>query len=150
MDPTDVTPEMILNECNPSYNANYQAIRATADQYGVDVVVYEGGQHLQPYNQQDWGYNQAVYDAQIHPIMYNKYMQNFDVMNQLGVKLFMAYSYATPRENIAGSWGHLESLDQLDLPLTLLSTAPKYQALLDWNKSSRRLFRNVRIGEVEP
>ena len=134
MPPEEVTAEMILNtSCNVNYNTNYQAIRSVSDIYNVDVVVYEGGQHLQPYNQQTWGYNQAVYNAQIHPKMYDKYIQNFDVMNQLGAKLFMAYSYATPRENMAGSWGHLEDLDQLAAQDALMINAPKFKALLEGN-----------------
>ena len=130
----DVTPEMILGGAYAvRYNENYQSLRSVAEQYGVDIVIYEGGQHLQPYNQQDWGYNQAVYDAQIHQIMYDNYMQNFDVMNQLGVKLFIAYSYISPRMNKAGSWGHLENLGQLAAKDALMKNAPKFQALLEGN-----------------
>jgi hypothetical protein len=43
----------------------------------------------------------------------------------------MAFSYVGERESRYGSWGHLESYDQLDEDL--FQVAPKYQALLDAN-----------------
>jgi hypothetical protein len=43
----------------------------------------------------------------------------------------MAFSYVGQRESKYGSWGHLESLDQLNQ--NLMQVAPKYQALLDAN-----------------
>lgn len=154
MDPAAVTPEMVLQSAINYYDAHTKAwllaSKAVADAHGVNLIIYEGGQHMQPYNQQEWAYNHAVYDSQIHQGMYDLYMTNLATHQAADVKLFMAYSYVGFRENKAGSWGHLESLDQLDSPLTLLSTAPKYKALLDWSASNRRLFRNVRVGEVEP
>lgn len=138
MDPATVTPEMILQSAANYYPTHEQIwarqSAAYANQYGVDYLVYEGGQHMQPYNQGDWAYNQAVWDAQIHPGMYDRYMANFatHAEPEVNCKLFVAYSYAGQRESNWGSWGHLESLSQLDSPETLMSTAPKYKALLDW------------------
>ena len=153
MEPANVTPEMILQSASDYYSTGTgAAITQTAqyaNQYGVDYLVYEGGQHMQPHNQQVWDYNHAVYDAQIHPVMYSLYQKNFNAHQAAGCKLFVAFSYVGPRISQYGSWGHLENLGQLDSPSTLMITAPKYQALLDWAKSSRRLFRNVRVGEVE-
>lgn len=134
MDPAQVTPEMVLECCRPNYDESYQAIVKTAKEYGVDIVVYEGGQHLQPYNQGDWQYNHAVYDAQIHPAMYKRYIQNTYVMKQMGVKLFMAYSYVSPRQQRWGSWGHLEKLEDMNSS-DLMKSAPKYRALLDVNST---------------
>lgn len=121
--------------------------KIVADSYGVYMVVYEGGQHM------DWrgdstdsdgnknknddpedGWAQELYDAQIHPEMYNLYLNRLQNQEKNGVKLFMAFDYVSERESIHGSWGHLESLDQLDLsPAELATAAPKYQALLDFN-----------------
>ena len=84
--------------------------------------------------------NSGVYAQVVTPMYGARQITSGTVQ---GVKIM--WCHEDGRENIAGSWGHLESLDQLDLPLTLLSTAPKYQALLDRNKSFRRLFRNVRL-----
>lgn len=132
MDPSQVTPKMILEPCQPTFNEHYLALVETAKKYGVDIVVYEGGQHLQPFKQGDWQYNDAVYDAQIHPMMYERYIQNFSVMNQMGVKLFMAYNYISPRKQKWGSWGHLERMEDV-ISLDLMKSAPKYKALLDVN-----------------
>lgn len=132
LDPAQVTPQVILDFCKPTFQENLLALAETAKKYKVDIVVYEGGQHLQPHNQGEWKYNQAVYDAQIHPLMYERYMQNFSVMNQLGVKLFMAYNYLSARKERWGSWGHLEKVEDVNSS-ELLKIAPKYQALLDIN-----------------
>ena len=156
MDQDTVTPEMVLQSAERFYAANTATwardSAVYAKLYGVDYLVYEGGQHMMPYQQGEWAYNHAIYDAQIHPGMYDLFMTNFatHAAPNVDCKLFVVFAYVGPRENKYGSWGVLENLAQLDSPSTLMITAPKYQALLDWNKSSRRIFRNVRVGEVEP
>lgn len=141
MNPNDVTAEMILQSAATSMPAKENTwtrdSAAYAAQFGIDYIVYEGGQHMQPYQQTEWAYNQAVYDAQIHPGMYELYMQNFAVHMEpeVNTQLFMAYSFMGKREQKWGSWGHLENLDQIGRP-DLVSIAPKYQALLDINTST--------------
>ncbi len=107
---------------------------AFVNSYGVDYLVYEGGQHMQPWLQGDWSYNQALWDAQIHPGMYDLYGRNFKIHTEPEVdcKLFMAFSYVGSRESKYGSWGHLETLSQIGGDYMI--TAPKYQALLDANE----------------
>jgi hypothetical protein len=65
--------------------------------------------------------------------MYDMYMTNFTthVDPAVNCQLFMAFSFVGQRESKYGSWGHLESLDQLNQ--NLMQVAPKYQALLDAN-----------------
>lgn len=46
----------------------------------------------------------------------------------LGSKMAMAYQLAGQRVSKYGSWGHLEDVDQAG---PFLTTAPKYQGLLD-------------------
>jgi hypothetical protein len=132
MNPDEVTPEMILDAVKLPYR-NIQDNMMYANKFGVDYIVYEGGQHMQPHNQQVWGYNQAVYDSQIHPKMYDSIYLNALHHAMLGCKLFCAFSYVSPRESRWGSWGHLNSLDELKEPERLKETAPKYQAILDIN-----------------
>ena len=105
---------------------------AVANKYGVDYLVYEGGQHMQPYRQSEWNYNQRLYDFQITDYMYNLYMYNFNLHTEADVncKLFVAYNSVSERETKYGSWGHLESMDQIG---TSYSDAPKFKALLDVN-----------------
>ena len=106
---------------------------AIAADFGIDYLVYEGGQHMQPWRQgSQWSYNQRLWDFQINERMYDLYMHNFDVHAEPDVncKLFMAFSYIGVRESQYGSWGHLESLGQVG---TNYADAPKYRALLDVN-----------------
>jgi len=134
-----VTPAEILDATSVDYKTNEalwtDETALYASQRGVGYVVYEGGQHMQPYLQGDWCYNQAVYDAQIHPKMYDMYMENFSKLTEPAVNcsLFMAFSYLGQRENKYGSWGHLESMSQIGNPGGYRTIAPKYQALLDAN-----------------
>jgi hypothetical protein len=108
---------------------------ALARQYGVPFLVYEGGQHMQPYNQGEWSYNDKLYEAQIHNKMYLLYLLNFALHSEADVdcQLFMAYSHMGPRKSQWGSWGHLEDMSQIGS--NYKTTAPKYQALLDFNTS---------------
>jgi len=101
----------------------------------LTTVVYEGGQHMQPYLQGEWCYNQAVYDAQLSPKMYDMYMKNFRKMiePEVNCQLFMAFAYMGARQNKYGSWGHLENMAQIGNLGGYMTIAPKYQALLDAN-----------------
>jgi hypothetical protein len=138
MDPETVTPEMIVQAARlHAEQKEWLKTEPTAlyaKKYNIDFLVYEGGQHMQPWQQKEWDYNQAVWDAQITSDMYDLYKENFIIHTSPDVncKLFMAYSYLGPRESRYGSWGHLESLQQLEEG-NLLQDAPKYQALLDAN-----------------
>ena len=136
-----VTSDQVIDATLADYDAGSgtwtDATAGFVNARGVGYVVYEGGQHMQPWMQGDWCYNQAVWDAQINPKMYDLYMYNFRKMVEpkVNCSLFMAFSYVGSRESKYGSWGHLESLDQIGSVSNYMSTAPKYQALLDANTS---------------
>jgi hypothetical protein len=138
MDPDDVTPDMIIDAVFSVYDTTSgewtDATAVFVNEFGVDYLVYEGGQHMQPWMQGEYDYNQAVWDAQIHPRMYDLYMYNFSKHTEVDVdcKLFMAFSYLGERESRYGSWGHLESIQQIGAG-NYMTIAPKYQALLDAN-----------------
>jgi len=138
MAPEKVSPEMIIDAADSRYGqkgGKWTAETALyARRYGIDYLVYEGGQHMQSWQQQDWPYNQAVWDAQVHPRMYRLYLRNFARHSEpeINCNLFMAYSYLGVRRSRFGSWGHLESPAQVGAA-DLLATAPKYQVLLDVN-----------------
>ncbi|MBN2424921.1 MAG: T9SS type A sorting domain-containing protein [Calditrichaceae bacterium] len=141
MDPADVTPEMIIDTVMAIYDerSGYwsDVTAGFVNAFDVDYLVYEGGQHMQPYLQGEYEYNQSVWDAQIHPKMYDLYMKNFrkHAESEVDCKLFMAFSYVSERESRYGSWGHLESLEQVGAG-NYMEIAPKYQALLDVNTTS--------------
>lgn len=90
---------------------------------------------MQPYNQSVWPYNQAVYDAQIHPKMYDLYMINFELHASLGCEMFVNFSYVSKRESQFGSWGALENLGDI-YSANLKSVSPKYKAIIDANKKN--------------
>lgn len=100
---------------------------------GIPFLVYEGGQHMQPLNQQDYPYNLDLWEAQIHPKMYELYLRNFAIHTEAAVdcQLFMSYTYLGERKSKYGSWGTLEAVSQIGS--NYASTAPKFQALLDVN-----------------
>jgi hypothetical protein len=122
----DVAQDNIQNEVKE--NAKYH--KKLAEKYEVNIVVYEGGQHLQPHKQQDWPYNQAVWDAQVHPRIYKLYFENFKIHADLGVKDFFLYTYIGDREQKWGSWGHITDLSELNQNLYVY--APKYKAAIDY------------------
>ncbi len=67
-----VTAAQVVAGADAEYAAGSQYwTRETAryaNQFGVGYAVYEGGQHMQPYQQGEWCYNQAVWEAQINHI----------------------------------------------------------------------------------
>ena len=122
-----------------------------ANQFGVGYAVYEGGHHMQPYNQGEWCYNEAVYDAQIHPNMYNLYMKNFrkHVEPSVNCQIFMAFSYVSERRSRYGAFGHLESINQVGgVNGNYMTIAPKYQALLDANAPKSAARRGSSTAEI--
>jgi PKD repeat protein len=98
----------------------------TVQLFGKRIISYEGGQHFTDF--QLHSYQQAMYDAQTIPAMYNLYDEVLDSFRYWGTELAMAFVDVGRHESVYGSWGHLEDVDQLP-PYT--NTAPRYQVLLD-------------------
>ncbi|EAZ91749.1 cadherin-like domain-containing protein, partial [Crocosphaera chwakensis] len=91
-----------------------------AKQEGLQLLAYEGGQHLVASN------NQTITDLFIEanrdPRMGELYKEYFSNWYQQGGGLFMNFNdVGTPSKS--GSWGTLESIDQ--------AGSPKYDALMD-------------------
>ena len=101
-----------------------------AKSYGVDLVAYEGGQHLVDWNTRkaDEHPNPLLYAANRDPrmgILYDELMREW---NRAGGKLFVAFS--APRiYSWYGSWGVKEHIRQAR------SDAPKYDSLLRYLSS---------------
>lgn len=95
--------------------------------FGKKIVNYEGGQHFVDFSYLTPPYLQAMYDAQVHPLMYDLYDEVLDSVRLWGSEMAMAFTLAGRKESIYGSWGHLEDIDQD----TATQYAPKYQALID-------------------
>ncbi len=112
-------------EFQPALLQDYRNIRL----FGKAAVNYEGGQHFVgnvfgvPY-----AYQQAMWDAQYDGGIYELYTEMLDSLRGWGSRLFANFSLASQQESVYGSWGVLADID---LPPPYLTTAPKYQALLD-------------------
>lgn len=94
---------------------------------GLKYLVYEGGQHLIPKMQGQQLYNSALGAAQVHPGMYDLYLETLRTARHLGCSLFCAYSSISPQGVRFGSWGVKESYEQK------AEDAPKYRALMAAN-----------------
>lgn len=102
-----------------------------AKSYGVDLIAYEGGQHLvDMHTKSDTQHpNNLFYQANRHPQMGTIYQQLLQGWKQAGGKLFVHFS--SPRiYRKYGSFGTKEFITQAD------SQAPKHQALLSFSRSN--------------
>ncbi len=97
-----------------------------AEDFGVDLISYEGGQHLAGVagRQDNQKLNRLFDDVNRHPRMKQLYLTYFQQWEAAGGKLFTYY--ATPgKYSKWGRWGVAESLDQSR------KLAPKYDAVLE-------------------
>jgi hypothetical protein len=69
----------------------------------------------------------ALEAAQKHPGMYDLYLKNFKLHQEVGCKLFCAFSSIGAQGTRWGSWGHAARYRQP------LSETPKLRAVLDVN-----------------
>ncbi|HIK16591.1 MAG TPA: hypothetical protein IGS53_15095, partial [Leptolyngbyaceae cyanobacterium M33_DOE_097] len=99
-----------------------------AQQYGVDLVAYEGGQHLVsayfPQAKQDAVTNFFT-EVNRSPLMKDVYTEYLNTWKSNGGGLFVNFSSVTAPSKW-GWWGALEYQDQD------ISTAPKFQALMEF------------------
>ena len=101
-----------------------------AKRFGVDLIAYEGGQHLVAYNTHTVrdGPNPYLIKANKDKRMAELYYEFLHGWKQAGGKLFVAFS--APRiYTWIGSWGIKEYITQP------ASEAPKYRALLAFSKN---------------
>jgi len=94
--------------------------------YKKQSIEYEGGQHMTS-NPFLVSFQQAVYDAQIIPEIYDAYNEVLDSITNWGSVMTCAFTLADPRESVYGSFGALEFIEQ-DLNA---QPSYKYQALID-------------------
>lgn len=107
------------------------ATKLIADDLGVPLRFYEGGQHItpQPFGEEP-SYAQALIDIQRDSSMYNLYNEWFAYLKTLqegdDPLTLMHFGFVGARSARYGSWGMLEFMDQD----TNLIPAPKYSAIL--------------------
>lgn len=125
----NATAEDVLACTRQNFLAQAGALRQqhmNAKLYGKEVIEYEGGQHMTS-NPAAVSFQQAVYDAQVHPGIYDLYQEVMDSLRIWDSKLAMAFTLSSVRESIYGSWGALEYIEQDPM----VTSAPKWDALID-------------------
>jgi hypothetical protein len=106
--------------------------KVIAENKGIDLIAYEGGQHLVAVN---WEYmenetlTQKLISANRSPRIKELYTTYLETWFNNGGGLMMAYNY-TMMPSMYGSWGALEYMDQS------YDEAYKYQALAEYNTAS--------------
>jgi len=117
-----------------------QLVRTQANilkRYGVDLVAYEGGQHLVAYktHSNTEAGNAHLIAANRDQRMAKLYFDFLKGWKEAGGKMFVAFS--APREfNWIGSWGIKEYITQDP------NTAPKYRGLMYFQKKNRCWWTN--------
>jgi hypothetical protein len=129
-----ITTDQVIDGCRAYINGTVKTWltrqKAVAQEFGLDLIAYEGGQHLmvkQPHiNSPE---NQALTDVAIaanrDPRMYDLYIEYLNLWKAMGGGIMMHLS-SVGGPSRYGMWGSLEYQDQ---PLT---SAPKYRALMDY------------------
>jgi len=115
-----------------------------AKSFGVDLIAYEGGQHLVDWNTREAEQhpNPLLYAANRDPRMGTIYDELMREWNRAGGKLFVAFS--APRiYSWYGSWGIKEHIRQPR------SQAPKYDALLRYLDKRKNPQQAVQQQDVE-
>lgn len=123
------TAQDVMTNARNAWLANKQAFKTDYNQVhllGKQVINYEGGQHFTDFSVPP--YINAMYAAQYSPQMYQMYNEVLDTTRNWGSKLAAHFSLASNQESIYGSWG---CLDDIDIAPPYMTTAPKFQALLD-------------------
>ena len=121
-------PEDVLENANNvflDFYPHWEMVYNTAKLYGKKVVNYEGGQHFTDFSVP--AYIQSMYDAQVHPGMYDLYDRMLDSLRRLGSELPVAFVLTGPWQSQYGSWGHIFDEDD---PAPW-NDRPKFQVLID-------------------
>jgi hypothetical protein len=116
----------------PNTLRNVKAQVRITKRYGVDLIAYEGGQHLVAYktHSNESSSNPYLIKANKDDRMAKLYYEFLKGWKDAGGKLFVAFS--APRDyNWIGSWGIKEYITQNP------NIAPKYRALMYFHKTDR-------------
>lgn len=122
---------------------NVKAQSRIAKRYGVDVIAYEGGQHLVAYktHSNDEGSNPHLINANKDDRMAKLYYEFLEGWKKAGGKLFVAFS--APRDyNWIGSWGIKEHIAQHP------HEAPKYRGLMFFQRNQRCWWQHCTTATI--
>jgi hypothetical protein len=106
--------------------------KALADSLGLDLIAYEGGQHLSLLGEanRNQTLNNLLADVNRDPRMGDLYTKYLNHWTEIGGGLFCLFNAMQPYTN-AGYWGLLEFVGQDP------ATSPKYQAVQAWAKKPK-------------
>jgi hypothetical protein len=106
-----------------------QMSAGSASQFGVELIAYEGGQHVvaEPAIHNDVSVTSVLESAQRDPRMYGLYGQLLAAWDAAGGGVFVHYTYT----GVWNKWGYWGSLEHNDSPING-NGAHKYRALVDW------------------
>ena len=130
-----MTLEQILDACEADIDKNYSIIlqhAALAATSKLDLIAYEGGQHLvgsQGLENDEtltWLFHQANRDPRIEDL----YLKDLNSWKRAGGKLFVTFS-SMGEYNKWGSWGLLEH------PMQDSGTVPKYRGVMKYIEQSQ-------------
>ncbi|CAA6814812.1 MAG: cellulose-binding domain protein [uncultured Thiotrichaceae bacterium] len=127
----------LLNDDKNRYSIN-NTLKAAKEQaqiaqsYGVQLVAYEGGQHLvhSKTHSLKEGANPYLVKANKHPMMGQAYQRLLNGWKLAGGNLFVAFSAPRP-STWHGSWGVKEYINEPN------HLAPKYAALMSFKRANR-------------
>jgi hypothetical protein len=125
-----LTPDELLDRLGKEVDGeNREQIRkqsALARKYKLQLVAYEGGQHLTGYGgaENNEQLTKLFQSANRHPKMYDLYRRHLKTWDAAGGGLYVLFANVA-RPTKWGSWGLLEYQDQP------IAWAPKYRAFLD-------------------
>lgn len=126
-----LTADQVIADMNEAFEKDTSKwTRGDADvakEYNLKYLVYEGGQHIQPKGQKETAYMPALKEAQFSKGLYDIYMKNFALHQEVGCDLFCAFDSISKQGTRWGSFGHQEYYGQPR------SEIPKFGALLDAN-----------------
>lgn len=115
---------------NTSSEDDFTYHKQVADEYGLQLIAYEGGQHITGNShpsQNDEDFINFHIGLNRDSRMYDRYQEMLNNWKNSGGSLMMHFvDLSTP--NKFGSWGALEYLTQ--------ESSPKYDALIDFNKQT--------------
>lgn len=131
-----MTVEQVLEACRGLIKENEQTIARQAElanRQGLDLIAYEGGQHLVGYHgaENNQALERLFHAANRHPGMRQLYLDYLAGWKRHGGKLLVVFS-SVGKYSKWGSWGLMEYHGQP------LSEAPKYQAVLQFIQRNPR------------
>jgi hypothetical protein len=122
--------EHLRGVCLPESTGRIDAHAEIARGLGLDLVAYEGGQHLSALGEAKDNKQlvELLNNANRDPRMGDLYTDYINHWTQAGGKLHNFFT-SVGRQSRYGAWGHLEAYNQDP------ATAPKYLAMLKWADS---------------